>query len=518
MRVSHNFINKIWEQNDQYFQFQYEEFRTFGARLKKWRELNGISQKEMAEAIYSCRKKLGLENDDISNEKLKETYTSTTEYLPIDYEILEKRTQKRNRRISSLLKTYLEWEKKETTSSLADTPFSMTHLRILKEILDCDYEFLFCEIDTPHKYTNHLVHQTGLNISTIEKLLSLNTMYNISSKDSNPSATFAHSIIVALDKLIADDDLMAYLSYYLTYTPKRYDDEKKPIFIGHSVSKSDTYEIDTENIHLIYLITIANKLQNLKEKEHTITPVYPDNLPSFTQVFLAKENDSFGERLRKWREYKHYTQDTVANLIYSYRRENNLEKVVKGISYMPEKESILRTYQNWESKSKNTKNTRLSMSDLYILKNIMECDYEYLFGEINTLNTSDNSIQKALGFSTTTLNKLEKYSKSLQTADSTVPPYAYKILLSIYLIVSDNTLLYNLTHFLLDIPFHVYMDTCPILKPVEITGHSCTLSDSAYTNYLFPENKELHNVFLPVLFNRLKEIRKNFSNNNNLSI
>ena len=63
---------------------------------------------------------------------------------------------------------------------------------------------------------------------------------------------------------------------------------------------------------------------------------------------------------------------------------------------MPEKESILRTYQNWESKSKNTKDTRLSMSDLYILKNIMECDYEYLFGEINTLNTSDNSIQKAL--------------------------------------------------------------------------------------------------------------------------
>ena len=154
MRVSHNFINKIWEQNDQYFQFQYEEFRTFGARLKKWRELNGISQKEMAEAIYSCRKKLGLENDDISNEKLKETYTSTTEYLPIDYEILEKRTQKRNRRISSLLKTYLEWEKKETTASLADTPFSMTHLRILKEILDCDYEFLFCEIDTPHSTSN----------------------------------------------------------------------------------------------------------------------------------------------------------------------------------------------------------------------------------------------------------------------------------------------------------------------------------------------------------------------------
>jgi len=62
------------------------------------------------------------------------------------------------------------------------------------------------------------------------------------------------------------------------------------------------------------------------------------------------------------------------------------------------------------------------------------------------------------------------------------------------------------------------MDTCPILKPVEITGHSCTLSDSAYTNYLFPENKELHNVFLPALFDRLKEIRKNFSNNNNLSI
>ena len=94
MRVSHNFINKIWEQNDQYFQFQYEEFRTFGARLKKWRELNGISQKEMAEAIYSYRKKLGLENDDISKEKIDEMkvkwkpYKITKKQIVSIYELL----------------------------------------------------------------------------------------------------------------------------------------------------------------------------------------------------------------------------------------------------------------------------------------------------------------------------------------------------------------------------------------------------------------------------------------------
>ena len=75
----------------QNFQFRYEEYSTFGARLKKWRELNNISQTEMAEAIYNYRKYLGLEDDDVTKEVLKEEYVGDEKYKPIDYEIDAKR-------------------------------------------------------------------------------------------------------------------------------------------------------------------------------------------------------------------------------------------------------------------------------------------------------------------------------------------------------------------------------------------------------------------------------------------
>ena len=65
MDFEQNELKEIWARSDEYFQFRYEEYRTFGGRLKKWRELNDISQMEMAEAIYSYRKLLGLEDDDI---------------------------------------------------------------------------------------------------------------------------------------------------------------------------------------------------------------------------------------------------------------------------------------------------------------------------------------------------------------------------------------------------------------------------------------------------------------------
>ena len=80
-------LKEIWARSDEYFQFTYAEYTTFGARLKKWRELNDISQMEMAEAIYYYRKCLGLEDDDISEEVLKETYSGNPAFKPVDYEV-----------------------------------------------------------------------------------------------------------------------------------------------------------------------------------------------------------------------------------------------------------------------------------------------------------------------------------------------------------------------------------------------------------------------------------------------
>ena len=518
-------LKEIWSRTDEYFQFRYEEYSTFGARLKKWRELNDISQMEMAEAIYNYRKSMGLENDDVSDEVLKKKYESDERYKPIEYDVDTKRKQKKERRITSLMRTYHKWESKETNAFSADTPFSMAHIRILKQILECDYEFLFCEINTPHRHTDEMADQTGLNTSTIEKLFSYDKSY-MQDEEPTISASYAHGIITALDKLLSDDDLMTYLSWYLTNTDTAKEDDEEDedddyssmtsISINRPVAGVPTEDaymdgtvdvLGADDIHLVYMITIANKLSRLRDKKPSEKLFYPSDIPSIDRIVLANDEDSFGERLHKWREYNHYTQEDVAKLICNYREDHNLKKTVKGTQYMPEKESVLRTYQNWEAKTSDDKDTRISMTDLFILKNIIGCDYEYLFGEINTMNAPAYSIYQSIGLSHENIDKLELYAKSLQEKVYGIPAYARNILSTIDLIVSDNDLLSNLAYYLSDMPFYPNMRLCSILKPAKIMGLQYSPHD-AYSDYLFPEDNEMRNVFFPAMFTSLFELRK----------
>ncbi len=529
-------LKGIWARSDAYFQFRYTEFKTFGSRLRKWRELNNLSLKNMAEAIYYYREKFGLESNNISEQPVP---PESTDNIPDDNMVRDDQFDTiRKKRIDNLLHTYHEWETKKNNSLFSDTPFSMTNLRILKQILRCDYEFLFCEIDTPHKHTDELSDQIGLNTSTIEKLLIYDKTYKPNA-DSSSSAEYAHLILTALNKLISDDDLMTYLSYYLTSPSDILDendniknDNFNAVSITHTFSGipiSDDYtraRTTTDNlsflsVHLAYCATIANKLCHLRDMKYPENIPYPANLPSFNQVLLAEDNDSFGDRLRKWRTYKHYTQDNVADLIYSYRKEHHITKTIKGIPYIIEKSSILRTYQNWESKQntgQNIRNTRLSMSDLSTLKHIMKCDYEYLFGEINTLTVPQSFVYGSLGLSVNNIKKLKKYTQSITENVPDAPAYANNILSSINLIVSNDTLLCNLAYFFSDSPFTVEMGPCPILMPPKLYSYSIfkeaglltrivnspiAPSQDAYSDYLFPDNKEMRNIFLPAIFRDL---------------
>ena len=526
MDFSKNELKAVWARTDEYYRFRYEEYSSFAARLRKWRELNDISQMEMATALFDYRAAMGLEDEDVAVEIIKKEYATDKRYKSFDYEKEKNRLQKRNRRIMSLMHTYHKWESKEMDSSFADTPFSMAHLRILKQILECDYEFLFCEINTPHKYTYEIADRTGLGLSTVEKLLSYDKSY-ISDGTQSDSALYSHWIITALDKLLSDDDLMTYISWYLT-NPERIieeDDEENEeedseefntIMINRPVAGVSTMDayldgtsevLDSDDIHLIYMITLANKLSRLKDKEIHLRHRYREPLPSFDRIILAEDDDSFGGRLRKWREYKHYTQEHVAEIIYKFRKDNNYFKRAEESFSMPEKESILRTYQNWERKNSDNKDIRISMTDLYILKNITGCDYEYLFGDINSMKVSKNRIYQSIGLSEENIKKLESYVKSLSEVVKGVPAYAANILATIDLIVSDNELLANLAYYLSDMPFYPNMRLCSILKPSKIMGVPYPSND-AYSDYLFPENNEMRNVFLPKIFNSLKELRR----------
>ena len=203
----------LCKKTDKYFYFICDENLNLGEKLRSWRELNSISTNEIAEGIYAWRIYLGLEkvqvtitDDDINN-------TTTSPYLPIDHYVTSKQEELKNRRITSIRKNYIRWE--NLKEDYLSTSLSMSNLYILKQIMQCDYEFLFGEANTPHKMTRTLSLQTGLNTSSIEKLLSYDKNF-LYSKDSTISAGYASAICNALNILINDHDLLIYLSYYLT--------------------------------------------------------------------------------------------------------------------------------------------------------------------------------------------------------------------------------------------------------------------------------------------------------------
>lgn len=254
----------------------------------------------------------------------------------------------------------------------------------------------------------------------------------------------------------------------------------------------------------------ANKL-SIIEKQSIFDGTFPrDDMPSLDRIYLAKDGDSFGQRLKNWREHNHFTQEYVANLIYNFRMDHGIEKTSKGSRFTPEKDSVLRTYQNWEAK-KNDKDIRISMADLFTLKSITGCTYEYLCGESNYIESRCDNLYKIIGLNPQNINKLELYSQSLQESVNRVPPYARNILSTIDLIVSDNELLSFLLYYLSDMPFDANMRQCSILKPIKLHTNIVDLHCSAedgYYDYLYPKDNEMRNVFLPAIFTCLKNLRK----------
>lgn len=521
MELTKNEIKDVWSRSDEYYCFTFQEFQNFSARLKQWRTINNVTQADIANAIYEYRKNIGLENDDISNVILDNSNENDSEFKPIDYDITKKRQKKREQRLTTIRRSYCKWENESPDPLFSNTPFSMTNLYVLKHIINCDYEFLFCEIPTPHKETTALSNTTGLNLSTIEKLSSYANVYKLNHSTSDISMSYTHGILVALNKLILDEELMTYISYFLTnndiYNSNDDITITRPftsISADKVVSKSISTKIDASNQHLIYMVTIANLLYKLRDKDFLLEKPTHSDIALDNNVILTTNEDSFGDRLLKWRKYKNLTQADVRNLIVNYYLKNNLrDKPTSSKEQKLLEDAIYRTYQNWESKKDNNKEVRISMIDLKMLHDIMECDYDYLFGDINHLKQSE-STNHYLGLNVETIDKL-KFYVSLQPdkENNNITNCTSQILKAIDLIVSNNELLENLAFFLSDLHFDVNMNSSSILRPIEILGINDTYSD-AYANLLFPEGTDLKNVFLPAIFEGLSIAREKNKYNN----
>lgn len=468
MNLSEVELKELWSRSDEYFQFTFDEYRSFGSRLKKWRELNHLTQRDIALSIYKARESMQLP-------------LSTTD---------------------SLIKMYSKWENNDAGF---DTVFSIENLRILKELLNVDYEFLFCECDTPHRRTKDISEQIALSIKTIEKLSSLNKAYD---GENTPSiACYSYTMLSSLDAIISDDDLMCYLSYFLThlfYEEDSSDEDFNSISVlkpingasdSDSVMDGEAIDIDIQTQLSIFTTTIASKLCKLRDR---IT-ISTDTIPLLSEYTPTPTNvgNTFGERLRYIRRLRGLTQSEVAELLIDYRESYKLPALSKM--------SVLRTYQNWERKTDADKEFRISLQDLKMLNLCLECSYNFLLGDTDDYKDCGPTSIQALGLSEASYKKLSKYTSALSSRDDEVPAYASQVLSALDLIISDNDLLSDLTYFLSDIPYYPRLNFCSVLKPIDFEINSP--ADIAYLDKIF-DDKELRNVFLPSICHHLISLRE----------
>lgn len=455
--ISIDELHSIWALKDEYFQFTYEEYKSFGSRLKKWRELSGLSHEDIANSI-------------------QELSTILKRTVP---------------KVSSITRKYILWEKADNLTN--DFVFSMKDLFILKQIINCDYEFLFGECDTFHKNTKTINDTTGLSFTTIEYLTDMvETFY------ATKNTTTLKAYINTLNAIISDQELLTYLSYFTNTLDQEVEDEKIKLIIPTLSANNGNITLEHNDLLSTYMITLSSKLAALKRKYNNInSDTYSFN-PN-NQEQLCSANSPFGIRLKAWRQYKELTQVQVAELICDYQKENNLGS--------PAFDSIVRTYQNWESKKLLNSEVRIHISDLKMLKDIMKCDYGYLFGEFNTLKKPTEKYDITLGLSNNSMLSLFDYSH----LTNNVPACANYFIKAIDSIVCDITLFTALTYYLSDLPLDIdFMDSA-LLKPNKLVIDLIpTDDDKFYYNTLFSSINS-KDMLLPLIFNRLIEARKTYN-------
>ena len=198
-------------------------------------------------------------------------------------------------------------------------------------------------------------------------------------------------MLSSLDAIISDDDLLCYLSYFLThlfYEEDSPDEDFNTISVlkpingatdGDSILDGESIDIDIKKQLSIFTTTIATKLCKLRDRITISTenmPLLSDYTPSPTNV-----GNTFGRGL---------TQSEVAELLVDYREAFSLPVINKM--------SVLRTYQNWERKTDTDKEVRISLQDLKMLQSCLECSYNFLLGDSDDYNDYGATSIQSLGF------------------------------------------------------------------------------------------------------------------------
>ena len=343
-------------------------------------------------------------------------YNNTSDFEKSYYEAI--------RKIESTRCKYKAWEKKNSIN----IDFSFRNLEILTSIYNCDYSFLLGDEIYPHRTTRQLVEETGLSPYTIEKLTLL------TSKATQKEKSIYSYMLLAINRIISNGELLniLYRFFHIDFQDNNFDSlyPSKPEVIGYT-----------------YLYKIQYALQSLSEKSKKDNAKYP----TFISNTHHEHTTSFGENLQKLIKDRNYTYTQLANEIYEYENNHGYNP--------PQVSSILRTINNWIKKTKTSEDYRINLRDLKALHNILNCSYEYLFGNCEAFNFSPQEISHTIGLTKSSINALKEYNELDNKIFENMPtfPDSYRLSVIDSLFTSDDLLLY-LTVYLTDIDLEMFAD------------------------------------------------------------
>ena len=412
-----------------------------GQKLKEYRKNNKLSCMDMANKISEKRQQLGLSNS----------------------------------MNTSFMRTYNNWEKNNMPGTI-----SIINLKILRDIMGCSYEYLIEDIQTFYPNNLNIKNKCFLSDNSINKLMNINHEMVYSNDEQirllREEMIYTLNIIILGIKKYNFFDIYDYNMWIKTSLCQS---SEKPSLLfplyGDSTNEDrildgEEKEVDGTNVLNIFLY---NNIYKIFENRNKFREEINANRSGIT-VSAEDKDYSFGNRLKNFRRRNNLSQKEMAEKIAEYRKEHNINSVST--------DSILRSYQNWEN-NKN-KEMRITIEDLKMLKEIMNCKYEYLLENRMYHCDMTDILEEKLGILSSRLDKTDLHQLTF-----------------IFNIILDDELFSYFTFLLSDKLDFYYRDN---IKNNElkrwaliylITNKFKEVNNFNYTNMINCNNKHYYNNF-----------------------
>lgn len=176
-----------------------------------------------------------------------------------------------------------------------ELPYSITHLEMFSELLDCSTDYLLGKSDTPKREIQTLKALTNLSdnalltlqINAADYTRNIETKYDMERRDN------AEKDLIIISLILEDEELLGLIKKYFYFNDK--DNYFNGQFSFVEVGGIDLRPSDAKAIFLTKIMSrlsvMEESFRQLKNKEDVLTREVPENVKKCTRKWLDKKTE-----------------------------------------------------------------------------------------------------------------------------------------------------------------------------------------------------------------------------------